>query len=802
MKKLIQALNLQGQGQLEAASKLFNDVLKKEPKNPTALYSLALIALNAGKLEAAIIHTKLGVTANPNFAPLAYLHGAVLQALGRQEEALESYNTSLNIKPDALDVLLNSGALLRAMFRHKEALERFNKILSYDPNHAKALANCGIILTEFKESGLAIAMFERLLKVDPDFDYAPGLLFYERMHICDWNDFDVTVQRIVDGIRAGKRTCKSLAFMCASDSAADHHLAAKVFASQHCPPKATALWNGERYDHQKIRIAYVSPDFREHPVGHVMAGIYEHHDKSRFETIAISLSINDNSRIRARTIAAFDHFVDAQGMTSEDIAGKIRELEVDIAIDLGGYTSDTRADIFSFRPAPVHINFLGYPGTMGIDYMDYILVDHHVVPPEDQVHFSEKVVYLPDTYFPTDGSVRISEQTPSRADCGLPEDSFVFCSFSHEYKISPDVFSVWMRLLNQVPQSVLWLMSRGELAQANLRKEAQNRGVDGARIIFAGRVPLVEDHLARYRQADLFLDTHPYNAHTTTADALMAGLPVVTFMGRSFPSRVAGSLLHAAGMPELIAESLEGYEALALRLASNPNELKAVKARLADQRQRCALFDTERFCRNLEHAYVQIHNEKNQNENALPAAPVKEFNPVRRLHIGGREHTDGWEMMNVRDIPGTDHIGNANDMERFADNTFEVVYSSHVLEHMDYQGELQSALQQWLRVLKPGGSVEISVPNLEALSRLILNKELSAEQHFHVMRIIFGGHMHPHDYHLIGFTPTILRDMLVGAGFTSIEFVEPFTYFADNSGMLYAGELISLNVRAKKPYAL
>lgn len=796
MNKLIQALNLQGQGQIEAASKLFHDVLENDPKNPTALYSLGVIALNAGHLETALSLTKQGVGVDLTFAPLAYLHGAVLQALGRQEEALESYNASLKLQPNALDVLLNSGALLRSMFRHREALERFNQILSIDPNHAKALANCGIILTEFKESTLAIAMFERLLQVAPDFDYAPGLLFYERMHICDWHDFDNTTKQLIDGIRSGKRVCKSLAFMCASDLAEDHYLAAKIFAEHHCPPKATALWNGERYEHQKIRIAYISPDFREHPVGHVMAGIYECHDKRQFETIAISLGIDDDSRIRARAIAAFDHFVDARAMSSQDIARKMREMEVDIAIDLGGYTSDTRAEIFSFRPAPVHINFLGYPGTMGVDYMDYILVDRNVVPPEDHEHYSEKVVYLPDTYFPTDRNVRISERTPSRTECGLPEHAFVFCSFSHEYKISPNVFSAWMRLLKQVPSSVLWLMSRGELAQSNLRKEALNHGIDADRIVFAGRVPLVEDHLARYRQADLFLDTHPYNAHTTAADALMSGLPVITFMGESFPSRVAGSLLYAAGMPELVTDSLEKYESLALQLAANPEKLRAIKEKLANQRHQCALFDTKKFCSNLEQAYLAVH--RGPVPNSIDSASTT-ASPIRRLHIGGREHTDGWEMMNVRDIPGTDHVGNANDLTRFADNSFDVVYSSHVLEHMDYQGELQSALQQWLRVLKPGGAVEICVPNLESLSRLILNSDLSAEQHFHVMRIIFGGHMHPHDYHQVGFTPTIIRDVLLSAGFVNIEFVEPFRYFADNSAMQYAGELISLNVRATKP---
>jgi predicted O-linked N-acetylglucosamine transferase (SPINDLY family) len=602
---LIQAIEWQTQGKLDDAVEAFNDVLALDPNSPHALYSLGLLAMNAGDLAKAQEYCDRGVKANPPFAPLQYLHGAVLQAVGNKEAALSSYDQALKIQPDYQEVLLNSGVMLRGMFRHKEALERFNKILTFNPNHTGALANCGIMLTEFKESEAAIAMFERLLKINPDYDYAQGLLFYERMHICDWTDFDKLKDQITKDVRTGKRACKSLAFMSASDQASDHLIAATTFATGHCPKKTISLWNGERYRHSKIRLAYVSPDLREHPVGHLMAGIFEHHDKSRFETIAISIGIDDSSRLRARMLKAFDKFIDVRDMTSEQIARMMRDMEIDIAVDLGGFTSDTRTDIFAFRPVPVQVNYLGYPGTMGTDYYDYIIADRHIIPPEHQKYYTEKVAYLPDSYLPTDNSVKISERTPTRAECGLPETGFVFCSFSHDYKISPPVFDVWMRLLTQVPRSVLWLMSRGELAQKNLRKEAQARGVDPSRLIFAGRVPLVEDHLARYRQADLFLDTHPYNAHTTAADALMAGLPVVTYVGNSFPSRVAGSLLHSVGLPELVTQSLEEYEALALRLAQESMQ----RGNLATKMKGLGgfpLFDTRSFCFNLEATYIAM----------------------------------------------------------------------------------------------------------------------------------------------------------------------------------------------------
>ena len=395
--------------------------------------------------------------------------------------------------------------------------------------------------------------------------------------------------------------------MSASDQAADHLQAARIFASHHCPPAARPMWNGEIYRHARLRVAYVSPDLREHPVGHLMAGIFERHDRRRFETIAISIGSDDGSPLRSRIQGAFDRFIDARPMASRQVAELMRELEVDVAVDLAGFTSDSRSDIFSYRPAPVQVNYLGYPGTLGTDYMDYIVADRHVIPPEHHGFYNEQVVYLPDAYLPPAVGVQIAERTPSRAECGLPDEGVVFCSFNHDYKVSPHMFAVWMRLLAQVSGSVLWLMSRSELSQRHLREEAARAGIDPARLVFAQRVPRVEDHLARYRQADLFLDTHPYNAHTTAADALLAGLPVLTYRGQAFPARVAASLLHAAGLPELVTDSLAGYEALALQLARDPARRAGLRQHLLEHsRQGQALFDTAGFTRDLEAIYVAM----------------------------------------------------------------------------------------------------------------------------------------------------------------------------------------------------
>ena len=603
---LLQGIALQNEGKLEQAQAVFELFLTHIPNEGVALYSLAVVLMERFGAERALPVVERGVQVASAFAPIWYAHGAVLQRLGRREAAIVSYDKALELKPDYVEALINSGTLHREQLNHHAAIDRFNRALALKPDHLNAMSNLAIMLTEFKRPQEAVAMFERLLQLKPDFEYGVGSICYERMHQCDWSHFDSDVARILDGIAAGKPIAKSLGVMSITDDAAVHHQCAEIFAAHRYAPRTAPLWTGQRYKHDRIRIAYVSPDLREHPVGHLMAGIFERHDRTRFETIAISIGANDNSRLRQRMVDTFDHFIDARMMESGKIAALMREMEVDIAIDLAGFTADSRSEVFGMRPAPVQVNYLGYPGTMGTQYMDYIVADRHVIPPEHAQHYNEKVVYLPDAYLPAASGLQIADHTPTRAECGLPEQGVVFCSFNHDYKIAPHVFHVWMNLLREVPGSVLWLMSRSPLSQENLRKEATARGIDPGRLVFAQRVPRVEDHLARYRQADLFLDTHPYNAHTTCADALMAGLPVVTCMGGAFPSRVAGSLLHAAGLPELVTGSLADYEALALQLARDPQRLAGLKAHLRATQATSALCDADAFTRNLEAIYTSM----------------------------------------------------------------------------------------------------------------------------------------------------------------------------------------------------
>ncbi|WP_442776945.1 O-linked N-acetylglucosamine transferase, SPINDLY family protein [Sphaerotilus montanus] len=603
---LIRAIELQNQGHVAPAEQLLLHYLTQAPTDPVAVYSLAVIWLRMPNLAPALDLLERAVNAGTDFAPLWFAHATVLVKVGRRDDALQSYQRAIDLKPDYGDAMINSGVLLRDLQQHVAALTRFQQVLALQPDNVMALSNAATLMTEFKRGEEAVAMLERLVQLAPEHDYALGMLCHEKLQGCDWQGFEALSQRVIDGVRAGRRSSKSLGLMALSDSAEDHQRCARLFAQQRYPAAAAPLWTGERYRHDRIRVAYVSPDLREHPVGHLMAGIFERHDKARFETTGLSLGVDDGSRLRERMTRAFDQFIDARQMTAVQIAALLREREIDIVVDLAGYTADSRSEIFTWRPAPVQVNFLGYPGTMGLSCMDYILADRHVIPPEHWRFYDEQVVYLPDAYLPPASNLQIAETTPSRADCGLPPTGVVFCSFNHDYKILPAVFAVWMRLLLQVPGSVLWLMSRSERSQRNLRASAQAAGIDPDRLVFAQRVPRVEDHLARYRVADLFLDTHPYNAHSTAADALLAGLPVLTCSGQSFPSRVAGSLLQAAGLPELVTHTVADYEQLALALARDPDRLAALKARLMERQCDSALFDVDAFTRHLETAYLAM----------------------------------------------------------------------------------------------------------------------------------------------------------------------------------------------------
>jgi predicted O-linked N-acetylglucosamine transferase (SPINDLY family) len=561
----------------------------------------------------------------PGYAEAFYNRANVLDALNRHEEAVADCDRAIALKPDLAEAHNNRANALKHLRRLDEAVEAYDRALALKPDYADALSNRGSVLLGLQRIDEAVVSFGRAHELDPDQDHLKGTYLHARMLLCDWTEFDVRCAElnaaVADGIAA---TYPFQLLSCASTPAAQLQCA-RTFVANKYPPFREPVWRGERYAHERIRVAYLSSDLRDHPVAHLASGLFARHDRSRFETIAISFGDDKPSAMRARMKASFDRFIDANQMSDRETARLIRDLEIDIAVDLNGFTDGSRPQVFAQRPAPVQVNYLGYAGTLGQDHYDYILADRFVIPETAAAHYAEKVVYLPDSFMVNDAERKISAHRPSRAEAGLPESGFVFCCFNNAYKITPDVFDVWMRLLEDVDGSVLWLSTANARAMDNLRREASQRGVAAERLVFAPKVALNEDHLARVALADLFLDTLYYNAHTTAADALWAGVPVITCPGTTFASRVAGSLLDAVGLPELITDSVPDYEALALRLARDPDQLSAVRQKLARNRNAFPLFDTARFTRHLEAAYTTMWEraERGERPQSFAVGPIE-----------------------------------------------------------------------------------------------------------------------------------------------------------------------------------
>jgi protein O-GlcNAc transferase len=530
--------------------------------------------------------------------------GGSAAELRRFDEALTAYDKALAFKPDMAEAWLGRGIVLAELKRFEEALTAYDKALAFKSDLAETWLHYGDTFAKLKQYKNAFAAFDRALNLRPDLKYAEGARLHARMHLCDWDGIEADIVHLLSAVKDQKLATVPFCLLSIPATPADQLQCAKTFVAEQ--GLFSALWRGEIYAHDRIRVAYLSADFRNHAVARVIAGLFEHHDRSRFEITGIAIGPTDGSPLRRRLEAAFEHFIDANGQTEVDIANLIRSREVDVAVDLMGHTQDSELGILGRRPAPIQVHYLGYAGTLGTNYIDYILADATVAPEEHRGFYSEQVVWLPDSYLVSDNRRAIAPRTPTRAECGLPEDAFVFCSFNNSYKIGSKMFDLWMRLLRSTPRGVLWLSQTDETATANLRREAERHGVSPQRLIFAPKVEHDSDHLARQRQADLFLDTLPYNGHTTASDALWAGLPVLTCLGGTFAGRVAASLLRAVGLPELVTRSLQDYEALALRLAREPSLLASIKAKLVHNRDTHPLFNTARFTRHIEAAYTAM----------------------------------------------------------------------------------------------------------------------------------------------------------------------------------------------------
>ena len=645
--KNIVALNILGlikatQTNYQEAADFLGRAAQIKPNDASIRYNLAKVLTDSGNNEDAVAHHKKAVVLAPD-NPMAWLNygqtmsnlclhkdalvcydnalslkpdyaeawsnkGISLKALKRFDEAIAHYNKALELKPDFSEVLSHKGNILSVLRRYDEAITHFDKALSLKPDYAEAWSNKGVTLNELRRYDEAITHFDKALSLKPDIDWVSGDLLHIKMKICDWSALAESLEDIFKKVMANEKVATPFSLLALNDDALLHKKSSEIYIQSRYPFNPVLEPILKRPQGQKIRVGYFSADFHNHATGCLMAELFELHDKSQFELVGFSFGLITNDEMRQRLEKSFDQFIEVGNRSDIEIAQLSRDLNIDIAIDLKGFTQDARTGIFAHRAAPIQVNYLGYPGTMGADYIDYIIADKTLISPELQSCYSEKVIYLPDSYQVNDRKRLISERQFTRQELGLPESSFVFCCFNNNFKILPATFEGWMRILRAVEGSVLWLLQDNSWALENLKKEAEKQGVAPDRLVFAERLPLPE-HLARHRQADLFLDTAPCNAHTTTSDALWVGLSVLTLMGESFGSRVAASLLNAVGLPELITSTQEEYEALAIELALNSKKLSEIKLKLANNRFTTPLFDTPLFTKNLEAAYIKMYEQ-------------------------------------------------------------------------------------------------------------------------------------------------------------------------------------------------
>ncbi len=590
------------------ASEACDKALSLKPDYAEAHFNKGNVLKELKRYDEAMACYDKVLSLKPDYAEAYDNKGTVLNELKRYEEAIAHYDKALSLKPDYAEGWSNKGVTLHELKRYDEAIAHYDRALSLKPDYAEGWANKSVALDELKYFDEAIAHYDRALSLKPDIDWVYGDLLHIKMKIGSWSGLADSLERISKRIMVNEKVCQSFLLLALNDDALLHKKSSEIYIQSKYTLNLILGPIFKLTKKEKIRIAYFSPDFQSHPVSFLTSELFEIHSRDRFEVFAFSLQkapIGDRTNVRLRK--GFDRFIDVDNMSDQGIAQLARELEIDIAIDLAGLTQYSRTGIFSYRAAPIQVNWLGYPGTMGAEFIDYIVADKTLIPESHQKFYAEKIVRVPHTYMVDDSKRVASSRIFTREECGLPQNAFVFCCFNNDYKFNPQVLDSWSRILLSVGNAVLWLSENNKHFKTNITAEFERRGIDSSRIIFAKRVELISDHLARYAVGDLFLDTHPYNAHTTAVDSLKACTPILTLMGQSFASRVAASLLNAIGLPELITTTQEEYEGLAIELAQNPQKLARIKQKIIDNRLTAPLFNTPLFTKNLEAAYTQMY---------------------------------------------------------------------------------------------------------------------------------------------------------------------------------------------------
>ena len=590
-------------GRLEqwpAALASVDTALQIQPQSMQAHLARGTVLAALKQYEAALESLEQAAALDGNNAEVQCHCGNMLARLHRWTAAIERYSSALAIDPRRVEALVNRGEALEQTGDTGAAEADYRQAIAIDPRYVPAHVDLGNLLRKSRKPDLAAQAFQTAHDIDPHTPFLKGRLLHAKMLACDWSGLDALHAAIDQGVQSGDKAVDPFAYQALGDSEALLGACARLFSSHWFPARHQGIPQSRKKD--KIHIGYLCGEFREQATSVLMTRVYELHDKNRFRIVALDNGYDDGSERRRRLAAAFDDWVDLSSLGDAQAFAEIQRRDIDILVNLNGFFGLARPELFAMRPCPIQVNYLGFPGTIGASYIDYLLADETVIPPGSRHYYAEKIVYLPHSYQANDNTRAISSRHFARSELGLPDAGFVFCCFNNNYKITPNTFDGWMRILNQVPGSVLWLYENNPAASRNLRREAAQRGIDGGRLIVAEDLPLPE-HLARHALADLFLDTLPYNAHTTASDCLWAGLPLLTCSGSTFPGRVASSLLKALKLPELITHSQQQYEDKAVWLAQHPQALRDIRDKLARQRTQSPLFDSALFTRHLEHAY-------------------------------------------------------------------------------------------------------------------------------------------------------------------------------------------------------
>jgi len=597
----------QSLNQLDAAAQMFETAVSIKPDYAEAHFNLGVVLKASDQPNLAVESYKRAITLLPNYLVAHNNLGNALKQIGKIEEAVISYQNAITINPEFAESHNNLGVALHALKRFNEAVKSYEIAVSINPEYYDAFNNLAVVLKKLNRLEECLINYQSVSKLNPEASYILGRILRLKADLCIWENSESNLEDLIEKINKGQKVIAAFPMLGMVDDPEIQRKVTEIYANDRFPIN-NILPKIDRYPkHRKIRIGYFSADFHNHATMHLMSELFEYHDKSLFEIIAFSFGPDQNDSWRQRTLLSFDQFLDVRLKSDQEISLLSRKMEVDIAVDLKGYTKDCRPGIFAISAAPIQVNYLGYPGTMAMDFIDYIVADQTLIPENSQKFYSEKIVYMPNSYQVNMCNRISSNILLKRKDLDLPPKGFIFCCFNNTYKITPTTFDSWMRILKNVKGSVLWLLMSNDSAAKNLIKEAVKSGINKNRLIFAKYVS-IEEHLNRIRYADLFIDNLPYNAHTTSSDALRMGLPVLTALGNSFAGRVTASLLKAVNLPELITTSQEEYEALAIELATNPERLKVIKAKLAKNLPSARLYDTPLFTKHLESAYRIMHD--------------------------------------------------------------------------------------------------------------------------------------------------------------------------------------------------